>query len=80
MATSQPAENIYEQNLVANKANFTPLSPLSFIARASKVYPNSIAVIHENRRYTWAKTYERSRCLASALKARGVGIGDAGRV
>src|SRR5213083_2531501 len=66
----------YESHLDRNEANYTPLTPLSLIARAAYVYPNQLAVIHADRRYTWAETYARSRRLASALKLAGIGVGD----
>jgi fatty-acyl-CoA synthase len=66
----------FEQNLDRNSANYVPLSPLSFIERAASVYPNRIAVIYGDQRYTWKETYARSRRLASALARRGVGRGD----
>ncbi len=67
---------IYETGLDQNPANYTPLSPLSFIARTAKVFPESLSVVHGDRRYTWAETYTRSRQLASALAQRGIGKGD----
>jgi fatty-acyl-CoA synthase len=67
--------NPYEE-LDQIQANFVPLSPLSFIERAAKVYPNRLSLIHGNRRYSWAQTYARARQLASALKHRGIGKGD----
>jgi len=70
------AKNIYEQHLDKNPANFTPLTPLSLIARAADVYPESISIIHGNKRFTWKETYDRSRRLASALNKRGIGHGD----
>ena len=57
-------------------ANFVPLSPLSFIERVAKVYPDRISVIHGDRRYTWSQTYARTRQLASALNKIGVRKGD----
>ncbi|MGB8338176.1 MAG: acyl-CoA synthetase [Burkholderiales bacterium] len=68
--------NQYEIDLDKNPANYTPLSPLSFIARAAAVYPKHIASIHGERRITWADAYRRCRKLASALVARGIGKGD----
>jgi fatty-acyl-CoA synthase len=40
------------------------------------VCPDRIAVIHGERRFTWADTYARVRRLASALAGRGVTTGD----
>jgi len=67
--------NAYEE-LDQVKANFVPLSPLSFIERTAKVYPGRLSVIHGTRRYTWSQTYARTRQLASALKKLGIGKGD----
>src|SRR5688572_2573894 len=66
----------FEQNLDRNSANYAPLTPLSFIQRAASVYPNRVAVIYGDKRYTWKETYARSRRLASALVRRGIGRGD----
>ncbi len=68
--------NIYETGLDQGPANFDPLSPIQFIARAASVFPDHTALIHGPRRQTWAETYARSRRLASALAKRGVGKGD----
>lgn len=68
--------NPYNVALDRNPANYTPLSPLSFLEWAADVYPERISVIHGERRMTWAETYARCRRLASALQRRGVGEGD----
>jgi fatty-acyl-CoA synthase len=68
--------NPYELGLDRNAANFSPLSPLTFIERAASVYPHRTAVIYGPVRRTWAETYERCRRLGSALKGRGVREGD----
>ena len=68
--------SIYDQDLDKCAANYQPLSPLSFIARAARVYPDHESVVHGPRRYTWAQTYARARKLASALTRRGVKTGD----
>ena len=65
-----------DPSLDRRPANFVPLSPLSFLARAALVYPDRVAVVHGARRFTWRETAERSRRLASALRAHGVGTGD----
>ncbi len=66
----------FEHKLEKNAANYTPLSPLSFLPRTALVYPDLTSVIHGHRRYSWAETYERCRRLASALRQRGIGLGD----
>ena len=66
----------YDTDLDRNAANFEPLSPLTFLARAAHVYPNHTAVIHGERRYDYAALYARCRRLASALTRRGLGLGD----
>jgi fatty-acyl-CoA synthase len=68
--------NPYEQGLGRNPANYAPLTPLSFLERAAYVYPDRTAVIHGEQRYTWRETYQRARRLASALKKRGIGVGE----
>jgi len=68
--------NLYQSGLDKNAANFTPLSPLTFIERAAFVYPNRLAVVYGELRQSWSETYSRCRRLASALSRRGVGEGD----
>ncbi len=70
------SEHIYHTGLDKNPANYTPLSPLTFIERAAAVFPDYISVIYGGIRFTWAETYERCRRLASALSRRGIGRGD----
>ena len=38
--------NPFERELDRNLANYTPLSPLSLIARAACTYPRQLAVVH----------------------------------
>ncbi len=66
----------YSTDLDKNAANFTPLSPLTFIERAASVYPARTAVIYGELRRNWADTYTRCRRFASALRRRGVGDDD----
>ena len=68
--------NIYEHGLDKNAANFSPITPISFIERAATIYPNKVAVAHGNLKRTWSETYARTRQLASALIKAGVGVGD----
>ena len=68
--------NPYETDLDRNPANFAALTPLSFLERAASVYPDRVAIVHGPQRQTWGTTYARCRRLASALAARGLGVGD----
>src|SRR5438105_12155928 len=73
----QAMPGIFDQDLDRHEANFAPLSPLSFIERSAQVYPRKLAVIHGDLRRTWSEVYTRCRRLASALRQKGVGKGDA---
>ncbi|MDH3508673.1 MAG: AMP-binding protein, partial [Gammaproteobacteria bacterium] len=66
----------YEVGLDRNEANYVSLSPLSFARRTAEVFPDRVAVIHGDTRFTWSETYARCRRLSSALVARGIGKGD----
>ncbi len=66
----------YETGLDRNAANYTALSPLSFLKRAAHVFPAREAVVHGTLSYSWAETEARCRRLASALATRGIGRGD----
>jgi fatty-acyl-CoA synthase len=68
--------NAYQRGLDRNAANYTPLTPVSFLAKAASVYPDRLAVIHGTVRRTWREVYERSRRLAGALAKHGVKRGE----
>jgi fatty-acyl-CoA synthase len=65
-----------DEGLQRREANYVPLSPLSFLERAAKIYPAKVAVVHDDWRITYAQLYRRCRQLASALSDAGVGAGD----
>ena len=69
--------NAYEKGLERNDANYTPLTPVSFLAKAAYVYPERTAIIYGDLRRTWREAYERARRLASSLSRRGVKRGGA---
>ncbi|CAD6543592.1 acyl-CoA synthetase [Paraburkholderia sabiae] len=68
--------HMYDAGLARREANHVPLTPIDFIARAAEVYGDRLAVVHGDIRRTWRETYERARCLASALQLAGIGRGD----
>ncbi|MCF8466616.1 MAG: acyl-CoA synthetase [Sneathiella sp.] len=70
------AANPYETDLDMNRANYEPLTPLTFLPRSAEVYPDHTAIIHGDISYSYKEYYARTRRLASALKARGLGMGD----
>ena len=72
MAATTP----YDTDLPRNAANFQPLTPLSFLARAAAVYPDQTAIVHGARSWTYREFYARARRLASALAKRGIKRGD----
>jgi fatty-acyl-CoA synthase len=72
---SEP-EAIAFDDLARGPANFAPLSPVRFLARAAAAFADRPAVVHGERTFTYAEFATRCRRLASALAARGVGVGD----
>jgi fatty-acyl-CoA synthase len=66
----------YDTDLDRNAANFQPLTPLSFLARAAAVYPEQTAIIHGKRSWTYGEFFARAKQLASALVKRGIKRGD----
>jgi fatty-acyl-CoA synthase len=57
-------------------ANYVPLTPVSFLARAARFFGERTAVIHNDRRFTYPELYARARRLASALTKSGIKRGD----
>ena len=68
--------NDYDKNLDKNKANFVPLTPISFIERTKDIYPNYEALVYKKRSYSWKQVYDRSIKFASALEKHGIKLGD----
>lgn len=62
--------------LPRNAANHAPLTPISFLKRAAKVYPDREAIIYGDRRLTWAGVHTRTRRLASAIRQAGLQPGE----
>jgi len=73
---SSPRGHYDAPHLARNAANFTALTPLSFLARAAAIYPDKLAVVHGDLQYTYGEFYARCRQFADALRRRGVGPGD----
>ncbi|XP_058749084.1 trans-cinnamate:CoA ligase, peroxisomal-like [Vicia villosa] len=63
-------------NLPKCPANYTTLTPLTFLMRASASYANRLSVIHDAARFTWSQTYDRCRRLASSLRSLNIAKND----
>ena len=57
-------------------ANFSPLTPLSALARTERVHPELPAVVYGRTRRNWGEVADRCKRLAAALSQRGVTKGD----
>ncbi len=68
--------SIYAQGLDKCAANYTPLSPISFLKRSAAVYPEYPAIIDGERQLNWGEVARRCSKLASALGKIGVGKND----
>ncbi len=66
----------FDTGLDRTPANYQPLTPLVFLERAASVHPDHVAIIHGSAKIAYRDFYARSRQLASALQARGIGKGD----
>ncbi len=66
----------FETGLERNPANFQPLTPIAFLARAAAVHPEATAIVHGRRRFNYAEFYSRSKRLASSLNRLGIGKND----
>ena len=72
----KPLGNQYETGLDKNPANYQSLTPLTFLERAARTFPDHVAIIHGQARTSYADFYARSRRLASALTEAGIKKGD----
>lgn len=54
----------------------TPLTPLSYLERSARVWPDKTAVIDGDRQWTYAELGAEVQYLAKALQRMGVGPGD----
>jgi len=65
-----------ETGLEKNAANFVPLTPLSHLRRAARLFPDDEALVYKTFRKTYAEYHERCTRLASGLTKLGVQPGD----
>ena len=65
-----------ETGLGKTRANHVPLTPLSHLARAARVFAQHPAVIHGDRTWTYAAYHARVSRLASSLRRLGIAPGE----
>jgi len=68
--------SIYETNLDQNLANYTVLSPLSFLERSRKTFPDQIAIEYEDYKLTYKQAAKRCNALSELLKSYNVSKND----
>ncbi|OVA18793.1 AMP-dependent synthetase/ligase [Macleaya cordata] len=56
-------------NLLKCPANYTPLTPLTFLPRAAAIYAERTSIIYGRTRFTWGQTFGRCCRLASSLRS-----------
>ncbi|MBI1778968.1 MAG: acyl-CoA synthetase [Proteobacteria bacterium] len=69
--------SLFDRDLDRNAANFAPLSPVPFLERTASIDPGKTAIIHGPLERSYGDFHARCRRLGAALKARGIGPGDA---
>ncbi|XP_047314883.1 butanoate--CoA ligase AAE1-like [Impatiens glandulifera] len=62
--------------ILLETANHVPLSPISFLERASRVFGDRTSVVYGPLHFTWRQTRDRCVRLASALADLGISTGD----
>ncbi|HVT52953.1 MAG TPA: AMP-binding protein [Dongiaceae bacterium] len=66
----------YRAGLEQRPANYAPLTPISFLERSARVYPDKPAIIDGDRRISYREMFARCRRAADALRKAGVGSLD----
>ncbi|PHR28323.1 MAG: acyl-CoA synthetase [Desulfotalea sp.] len=56
--------------------NKSILTPVEFLTRSAFVYPDKLAVVYKDQRFTYKEFAQRVYRLANALKDKGIGKGD----
>ena len=64
------------KELPKNKANFTQLTPLSFLYRTVEIFPKRLAWIYGKRKASYIELYLRCKHLAASIKKLNIKKGD----
>jgi fatty-acyl-CoA synthase len=71
-----PSQGASAPGAVTSRVFRTELNPVNFLRRVAYVYPEKIAVVDGERRYSYGQLAERSWRLANALRSAGLRKGD----
>ena len=66
----------FDTGFPRTEANYATLSPVSFLPKAARAFPERPAITYDGAEIRWGELYRRCRQLASALSALGIGRGD----
>ncbi|UHL64405.1 AMP-binding protein [Paralcaligenes sp. KSB-10] len=69
-------ENKYEHGLDQCPANYSALTPISFLKRAAQIFPEKTAVIDDDTRLSYLQLHQRCRRMACTLQEIGIKAGD----
>ncbi|CAN7099046.1 unnamed protein product [Brassica rapa subsp. narinosa] len=64
------------EGTIKSRANYVPLTPISFLDRSAVVYAERTSVVYGSVTYTWRQTRDRCVRVASALSQLGISSGD----
>jgi len=66
----------YRQGLDKNPANYSSLTPVSFLQRSAHVFPEKAAIVDDDMTLTYSQFYRRCRAMASSLDSMGIKARD----
>ena len=68
----------FEENLPKNQANYSPLTPLSFLTRTAEVFPERTAVIHGEIKKKLARNSQTLYPTGISIEEKRSGSGNYG--
>ncbi len=74
--TLSPTLNAAGSGVAQRKVFRSELNPVDFLQRAAYMYPEKVAIVDGERRYTYREFAERAWRLANALRSAGLSKGD----
>ncbi len=69
-------KNNFDEDLIKSKVNFVPLTPVSFLYRTAKIFPDRKAWVYENESATYSDFLYKVNALSEGLKNIGIKKND----